>query len=63
MRTRFEGSSLTIVDRVIDLIVEARARVKILSLNVLSDFDDSSIDIRETNTLRTKDYALIEILI
>ena len=58
MKTRFENLSLIIVDRVIDLIIEARIRVKILSLSVLSNFDDSSINTRETNIL-----ALIEILI
>ena len=38
-------------------------RVRILLLSVSSDFDDFSIDILEANTLRTKDYALTEILI
>ena len=55
--------SLTIDDRVIDLIIEAKARVRILLLSVSSNFDNSSIDARETNALRTKDCDLIEILI
>ena len=38
-------------------------RVKILLLSVLSNFDNFSINAREINTLKTKDYDLIKILI
>ena len=40
-----------------------KIRVKILSLSVSSNFNNFFINIRETNILRIKDYALIEILI
>ena len=63
MNTYFENSFLTIVDRVINLIVEAKIKVKILLLSVSNNFNDFSASIREINTLRIKDYALIEILI
>ena len=48
---------------IINLIIKARVRIKILLLSVSSNFDNSFIDIRETNILRIKGYALIEILI
>ena len=46
---------------VINLIIKARVRV--LLLNVSSNFDNFFIDIREANILKIKDYNLIEILI
>ena len=40
-----------------------KAKVRILLLRISSDFDNSFINIREINTLKAKDYDLIEILI
>ena len=50
---------------VLTLIVEARtkARVRVLLLSVLNNFDDFSTNKREINTLEIKNYILIEILI
>ena len=63
VETRFENLSLIIDNRVIDFIVEAKARVKILLLSVLNNFDNFFINIRGANALRIKDCDLIEILI
>ena len=51
------------IDRVINLIIEIKAKVKILLLSVLNNFDNFSTNIREINILRIKDFILIEILI
>ena len=63
IETRFENLSLIIDNRIINLIVEVKIRIKILLLSVLNNFNNSFIDIREINALRIKDYDLIEILI
>ena len=58
----FKNLFLIIINRVINLIVEVKAKVKVLLLSVSNNFDDFSTNIREINTLRIKDYVLIEIL-
>ena len=63
VETRFESSSLIIINRIVNLIVEAKTRIKVLLLSVSSNFDNSFIDALEANILRIKDCALIEILI
>ena len=63
MKTRFKNLFLIINNRVINLIVEARARIKILLLSVSNSFNNFFIDISEINILEIKDYDLIEILI
>ena len=63
VETRFKNLSLIINNYIINLIIEARARIKVLLLSVLSNFNNSFINIYKINILRIKDYKLIEILI
>ena len=54
---------LIIINRVINLIIKIKARIKVLLLSVLNNFNNSFISAHEINILEIKDYALIEILI
>ena len=63
VETRFEDLFLTIDDRVVGLVVEAKAKVRVLLLSVSGDFDDFFIDTRETDILGAEGCDLIGILI
>ena len=63
VETRFKNLFLIINNYIINLIVEAKARVKVLLLSVLNNFNNFFIDAREINILKIKDYNLIKILI
>ena len=57
------NSFLIIINYIINLIIEARVRVKTLLLSVSNNFNNFFINISEINIFKIKDYALIEIII